>query len=46
MAWRSFFAVNESGEDTRPPGFWGNREDGRELRTYIRNDSYPLETGA
>ena len=44
-AWRSFFALKEAGEDARPPGFWGNREDGRELRTYIRNDSYTLVTG-
>ena len=44
-AWRSFFALKEAGEDARPPGFWGNREEGRELRTYIRNDAYTLETG-
>ena len=44
-AWRSFFAASEAGEDTAPPGFWGNEEDGRELRTYIRNDQYTLEFG-
>jgi putative transposase len=44
-AWRSFFAAREDGEDTAPPGYWGNEEDGRELRTYIRNDQYTLETG-
>jgi putative transposase len=44
-AWRSFFAACEDGEDTAPPGYWGNEEAGRELRTYIRNDSYTLETG-
>jgi putative transposase len=44
-AWRSFFAARESGEDAGPPGFWGNREEGRELRAYIRNDQYTLETG-
>nr|WP_254841402.1 transposase [Natronomonas marina] len=44
-AWRSFFAARENGEDTAPPGYWGNEEDGRELRTYIRNDQYTLETG-
>ena len=27
------------------PGYWGNEEEGRELRTYIRNDQYTLETG-
>jgi putative transposase len=44
-AWRSFFAASEDGEDTAPPGYWGNEDDGRELRTYIRNDQYTLETG-
>nr|WP_246984583.1 transposase [Halorientalis marina] len=44
-AWRSFFAAREDGENTAPPGYWGNEEDGRELRTYIRNDQYTLETG-
>jgi len=44
-AWRSFFAVREDGDDTAPPGYWGNEDDGRELRTYIRNDQYTLETG-
>ena len=44
-AWRSFFAAREDGADTAPPGYWGNEDDGRELRTYIRNDQYTLETG-
>ena len=44
-AWRSFFAAKEDGEDTAPPGSWGNEDEGRELRTYIRNDQYTLETG-
>jgi putative transposase len=44
-AWRSFFAAREDGEDTAPPGYWGNEDDGRELRMYIRNDQYTLETG-
>jgi len=44
-AWRSFFAACEDGEDTVPPGYWGNEVAGRELRTYIRNDSYTIETG-
>jgi len=44
-AWRSFFAARKEGEDTAPPGYWGNEDDGRELRTYIRNDQYTLETG-
>jgi len=44
-AWRSFLAAREKGEDTAPPGYWGNENDGRELRTYIRNDLYTLKTG-
>ena len=44
-AWRSFFAARKAGEDTAPPGYWGNKKDGRELRTYIRNDRYTLEIG-
>jgi putative transposase len=44
-AWRSFFAAREDGEDTAPPGYWGNEDEGREFRTYIRNDQYTLETG-
>jgi putative transposase len=44
-AWRSFFAAREDGENTAPPGYWGNEDEGRELRTYIRNDLYTFETG-
>jgi putative transposase len=44
-AWRSFFAAQEDGENTSPPGYWGNEDEGRELRTYIRNDQYTLEIG-
>ncbi|MEF8830479.1 MAG: transposase [Halobacteriales archaeon] len=44
-AWRSFFAARENGEDIAPPGYWGNEDEGRELRTYVRNDQYTLETG-
>jgi len=44
-AWRSFFAAREDGEDTAPPGYWGNEDEGRELRTFIRNDQYTLEIG-
>jgi len=40
-AWRSFFAAQEDSEDTAPPGYGGNEDEGRELRTYIRNDSTP-----
>ncbi|ELY68194.1 transposase [Natrinema pellirubrum DSM 15624] len=44
-AWRSFFAAREDGEDAAPPGYWGNEDEGRELRTFIRNDQYTLEIG-
>ncbi|KYH24237.1 putative transposase [Halalkalicoccus paucihalophilus] len=44
-AWKSFFSLKEKGERCSPPGYWGNEEDGRTLRTYIRNDQYTLETG-
>lgn len=44
-AWRSFFAAREAGEDTAPPGYWGNEEAGRELRTYVRADQYTLQWG-
>lgn len=44
-AWRSFFSLNESGDANGLPGYWGNEDDGRELRTYIRNDQYTLELG-
>ncbi|MFC7164921.1 RNA-guided endonuclease InsQ/TnpB family protein [Halospeciosus flavus] len=43
-AWRSFFELLDEPEyDSNPPGYWGNRDDGRELRTYIRNDAYTLQ---
>ncbi|MDS0300214.1 transposase [Halogeometricum sp. S1BR25-6] len=50
-AWRSFFDLNEKYHaeklDKRPspPGYWGNEEDGRVLRTYVRNDQYTIEYG-
>ena len=44
-AWRSFFALKENGEATGLPGYWGNKKEGRELRTYIRNDQYTLRWG-
>jgi putative transposase len=44
-AWRSFFALLKKGEANGKPGFWGNAEDGRDLRTYIRNTSYSIEWG-
>jgi putative transposase len=44
-AWKSFFSLKNKGEANGKPGFWGNSEDGRELRTYIRNTSYSVEWG-
>ena len=44
-AWKSFFSLKKNGEANGKPGFWGNSEDGRELRTYIRNTSYSIEWG-
>ncbi|KTG11359.1 transposase [Haloprofundus marisrubri] len=44
-AWKSFFSLKKKGEANSKPGFWGNSEDGRELRTYIRNTSYSVEWG-
>jgi len=44
-AWKSFFSLKEKGEANGKPGYWGNEDDGRELRTYIRNTSYTVEWG-
>ncbi|MFD1646091.1 RNA-guided endonuclease InsQ/TnpB family protein [Haloarchaeobius litoreus] len=44
-AWNSFFSLTEKGKHCSPPGYWGNEDDGRTLRTYIRNDQYTLELG-
>ncbi|MXV62948.1 transposase [Natronorubrum sp. JWXQ-INN-674] len=45
-AWRSFFkCLEDPDQDARPPGYWGNEDDGRELRTYIRGDQYTLKWG-
>jgi putative transposase len=44
-AWQSFFAVQKKGEANGKPGFWGNSEDGRDLRTCIRNTSYSVQWG-
>jgi putative transposase len=44
-AWRSFFAARENNEDTAPPGYWGNEDEGRDLRTFVRNDQYTIEAG-
>ena len=50
-AWRSFFTNNEKyhagelDEKPSPPGYWGNEEDGRVLRSYVRNDQYTIKFG-
>jgi putative transposase len=44
-AWKSFFAQLEHGEDASPPGYWGNADDGRGLRVFVRNDSYEIQWG-
>ncbi|HET7323905.1 MAG TPA: hypothetical protein VFJ06_06205 [Halococcus sp.] len=42
-AWKGFFDSDQP--DKGLPGYWGNRDDGRDLQTYVRNDSYTLEWG-
>ncbi|GGK79528.1 RNA-guided endonuclease InsQ/TnpB family protein [Haloarcula sebkhae] len=45
-AWRSFFeTVEKADQEVSPPGYWGNQADGRDLRTYIRNDAYTISWG-
>jgi putative transposase len=53
-AWRSFFRLKEQYHDEsntsvmehpEPPGFRGNEDDGRQLKTVIRNTSYTVEWG-
>ena len=43
QAWRGFFDSDES--DKGLPGYWGNEDEGRELRWYGRNDSYTIRWG-
>ncbi|WP_225336104.1 RNA-guided endonuclease InsQ/TnpB family protein [Halomicrobium urmianum] len=53
-AWRGFFQLKEQYHDDsntsvtehpEPPGFRGNEEEGRQLKTVIRNTSYTVEWG-
>ncbi len=53
-AWRGFFRLKEQYHDKsntsvtdhpEPPGFRGNEDDGRRLKTVIRNTSYTAEWG-
>jgi putative transposase len=43
QAWRGFFDSDEP--DKGLPGYWGNEEDGRDLRWYGRNDQYTIQWG-
>ena len=50
-AWRSFLSLNEKyhagklDKKPSPPGHWGNEEDGRILRSYVRKDHTPSSSG-
>ena len=53
-AWRSFLHLKDQYHDEsntsvtehpNPPGFRGNEDEGRQLRTVIRNDAYTTEWG-
>ncbi|TKX50630.1 transposase [Halorubrum sp. ASP121] len=53
-AWKAFFRLKEQYHDAsntsvtdhpEPPGFRGNEDDGRQLKTVIRNTSYTVEWG-
>jgi putative transposase len=53
-AWRAFFRLKDQYHDESnmsvtehpdPPGFRGNEDDGRQLKTVIRNTSYTVEWG-
>ena len=53
-AWRGFFHLTDQYHDEsntsvtehpEPPGFRGNKDDGRHLKTVIRNTSYTIEWG-
>ena len=53
-AWRGFFRLKDQYHDEsntsvtdhpQPPGFRGNGDDGRQLKTVIRNTSYTVEWG-
>jgi putative transposase len=44
-AWKSFFALKEKGESNGLPSYWGNEREGRDLRIFVRSDSYSIVTG-
>lgn len=54
-AWRAFDELEDKYDnpsnttvtnEPSPPGYWGNRNDGYELRSVVRNDKYDIEWGA
>lgn len=46
-AWRSFDRLDDDPEyDPSPPGYWGNRSDGYELKSVVRNDLYRIDWNA
>jgi len=44
-AWKSFVSLKEKCEANGKPSYWGNEDDGRELRTSIRITSVTVECG-
>ncbi|WP_049934605.1 RNA-guided endonuclease InsQ/TnpB family protein [Haloplanus natans] len=44
-AWRAFFSRRGRDSSAQPPGYWGNEEDGRDLRLFLRNRAYSLQWG-
>lgn len=46
-AWKSFDRLDDDPEFApTPPGYWGNRSDGYELKSVVRNDLYDIEWSA
>lgn len=46
-AWKSFDRLDESPEhDPTPPGYWGDRNDGYELKSVVRCDLYEINWNA
>lgn len=46
-AWKSFDALREKpSENPSPPGYWGNRRDGYELKSVVRGDLYNIDWNA
>ncbi|MFC6723421.1 transposase [Halobium palmae] len=46
-AWRSFDDVDANPEyDPSPPGYWGNRREGYDLKSVVRGDLYKIDWNA